>query len=86
MGCREMGICGGTGDTHSTGDTLAGDGKGSARARQHEQRGQRGLGAVHPTAPCWVPAQWQPLQREVTKLISLLRLSSFLRLFLDTAI
>lgn len=30
--------------------------------------------------------RWLQLQREVTKLISLLRLSSFLRLFLDTAI
>lgn len=47
-----------------------------------------GLGAVHPMASHRPPVlqQWLQLQREVTKLISLLRLSSFLRLFLDTAI
>lgn len=69
-----------------TWDTLVGGKQGSATARQRGQRGQRGLGAVHPTAPHWVPAQRRPLRREVAKLISLLRLSSFLRLFLDTAI
>lgn len=57
--------------------------QGSARAGQ---RGQRGLGAVHPMAPHCVPTQRWLLWWEVTKLISLLRLSSFLRLFLDTAI
>lgn len=71
-----MGACGTQGTWEGAGDTAVGR-QGSARAGSCPSHG-------FPQVP--VLWRWLQLQREVTKLISLLRLSSFLRLFLDTAI